>query len=1196
MKTHAARRFARALLATSVAAGLLVSGTSAPASAECVLAPVLRDYTLNQGLGSYSPLARGKETLVRFYLSKPQCDTSTALIEVTKATLSLDDVAVPVASVPEDASPYQPVGPWTATPIADSAADPKFVIPGELVDRPDAAFPTTFDVKFSASVQYQVRPAPGAAVTATGTATFGADPFTGTPIKATYGKRADALRLLVVPMGNASQSFSSQFPVEAVQSVQTAMQTASRLLPVPDGVGALTTTGTEGIRYAVAPKMLDVTKWMTGPGGKFCPTNSTEIGAALESELAVFNSATANRVADRVVGVIWHSISAGTEAGCYDGWANVLGRGSWARSFAAGTDDRSGAVLTHEILHTFGDVSDSRVDTVSNYHTRYTQADRTAPNRGYNIDTRRFLADDKAIMRLGPNWRDETVLLEKEDWNIAQCAMTDGFQAEACDIPGGVGGALAGPSFVITGRTDGTAAGSDLHSYYGDGAFRPEPDADSPYRLVQRASDKLTILKSEGVPLSPDSVHDAADGTSGAGHSGDLIDFATEVVENPDDQTRRAEWFQLYKGDPASTGVLLYERRRGSAPTIVSSSFTPIAADAVNFTATPTLAERGSAVSPSGDLVGWQDATGIVVSDRSARRTAPIVGATDLTFKKDGSAIAYVRGGSVYMRTVSSGASGPSIGTEQLVYSAALQSFQQSVASGPTFSPDGSEIAVSIDGDIWSLSVDFALLRPDPVVCRVTSTIDADGCRRLTTDARRESEPDWSLEGRVAYVVDGIDDGLPAKLITVLDVASGQVVDSGLRGSEPSWGAELLAFTGVGGIKVAAWRYAGELAFGVPSALTAGNDSSASLTSAGTMGAFTRASGAQSDVYVVGLERRRINFEMSDPDGLAGLRADVLLRCEGITYVLFAGLKPSSVSGGVASFTANYDPAMACDGDIVVRGTDGYNTVTTVIGQIRRKRGPVAAIATPAPGTVLLEHEALPVRGAALDPSGEVTDQSTFLWELDGPNGLHQTLGNEPQLQDQDAPANGWPVGIYTLTLTVTYGGQSSVAKSTFSIVADDDGDKLPPPRDGCNGSRDNDPTNVYGDDDFDGLLNLEDPTPCVSDNNAIADFEPNTLYVPSEGTVVTVYIRSSKVDVRTFSASGVAITQIAQWPAWIPALSWSVSRGVATVKFDKQALSSFIASRGLVGQYVPVAVTGSSTTSTLRAVDPTAPYTSPGS
>ena len=53
----------------------------------CTLLPQLRDVTINQGVGAYSPLVNGKETLVRFFLSMPSCAASGAAIQITGGTL-----------------------------------------------------------------------------------------------------------------------------------------------------------------------------------------------------------------------------------------------------------------------------------------------------------------------------------------------------------------------------------------------------------------------------------------------------------------------------------------------------------------------------------------------------------------------------------------------------------------------------------------------------------------------------------------------------------------------------------------------------------------------------------------------------------------------------------------------------------------------------------------------------------------------------------------------------------------------------------------------------------------------------------------------------------------------------------------------------------------------------------------------------
>ena len=80
--------------------------TPTPTPTNCILAPALRDVTVNQGVGTYSPLVRGKETLVRAYLSKPACASSSDVIELTGASL-----AVTAAGVTTDDRPAHARGP-----------------------------------------------------------------------------------------------------------------------------------------------------------------------------------------------------------------------------------------------------------------------------------------------------------------------------------------------------------------------------------------------------------------------------------------------------------------------------------------------------------------------------------------------------------------------------------------------------------------------------------------------------------------------------------------------------------------------------------------------------------------------------------------------------------------------------------------------------------------------------------------------------------------------------------------------------------------------------------------------------------------------------------------------------------------------------------------------------------------------------
>src|SRR5262245_9722420 len=69
---------------------ILPSGLSAKGGGTCTVAPVLRDSSVNQGVSGtagYSPLVRGKDTILRLYLSGPSCGSAT--FQLTSASLQL---------------------------------------------------------------------------------------------------------------------------------------------------------------------------------------------------------------------------------------------------------------------------------------------------------------------------------------------------------------------------------------------------------------------------------------------------------------------------------------------------------------------------------------------------------------------------------------------------------------------------------------------------------------------------------------------------------------------------------------------------------------------------------------------------------------------------------------------------------------------------------------------------------------------------------------------------------------------------------------------------------------------------------------------------------------------------------------------------------------------------------------------------
>src|SRR5262245_5929795 len=150
--------------------GSVRTATSAPV---CNLVPQLRDVSINQGVGSYSPLEYGKETLVRLYLSMPSCAPSGASVQVTGATLSVSGASqsnpIPMTPTPSPTA-FPTISIFSTAPMPDSTGDPTFVIPGSgLSPSGGGAFTATFaaTVNWQSKASKNSAPVAGAPVTFT---------------------------------------------------------------------------------------------------------------------------------------------------------------------------------------------------------------------------------------------------------------------------------------------------------------------------------------------------------------------------------------------------------------------------------------------------------------------------------------------------------------------------------------------------------------------------------------------------------------------------------------------------------------------------------------------------------------------------------------------------------------------------------------------------------------------------------------------------------------------------------------------------------------------------------------------------------------------------------------------------------------------------------------------------------------------
>jgi CSLREA domain-containing protein len=580
------------LLTTAVAvflAGAIAVGTGSRAQGApvCNLVPTLRDVTINQGLGSYTPLAWGKDTLIRLYLSQPQCAGTGALIQITNATLTISGGGVANRTIqgttPALVTVFPPIATFNAAPAVDSTGDVKFDAPGATLS--PAGTEAGFNATFTATVAYSAT-ASSRTPPQMGTVTFSTRPgTTNTPITSPVAKKTNALRLLVVPMGDPTKSYNTQLTAAGQAEIERGMLTLSRMYPLRDGIASLTDTSATaqaaGLRYSVSPTLLDISTLM--PNGVFCgnSTNFTTLRGLLAQFLQAFNTANPATPADRVLGVADQAI---TQNGCDEGRAAVNGNEAWARLIydATGAPSRTGALMGMEVAHTMGAVPVGRNDGA--FHSLYTNADYLTGdlNRAYNIATRSVLAgtnQDHTVMRFVLPWDNTNTILEKADWSLLLCRF-GGPTTPDCATSGTVGTAAAGPAFVMSGTTSGAnglscsgsascvgaADGTNVvESYLSNAAAQTRADPTSVYHLVQKRNGVAlgAPFGNQGVSVSAsDTHHDSSSSTSepAAGLFSIALPFDTS-----------ADRIELWKGTPGATGsLLLYARNTSAAPTVTS--------------------------------------------------------------------------------------------------------------------------------------------------------------------------------------------------------------------------------------------------------------------------------------------------------------------------------------------------------------------------------------------------------------------------------------------------------------------------------------------------------------------------------------------------------------------------------------------------------------------------------------------------
>jgi hypothetical protein len=1054
--------------------------------------PALAELMVSQGVGgartgSYALLTRGKETLVKAFLTTQTGCTikTTDYVKITNATLTVSSGANPNLLFSNFATP-----PSLAPTIqSDSTADPIFVVPSaNLTPLPlDATFTPTFTLTVTFNRKL-------------GTATQNGQTKTFTYNGTTFERQTNALRIYVVPMGDASQPYSTQFTALDQTIVQNATQTLSRIYPTPSGVADLT-AATGGLRYVVdTATMVDlrsISGAYTTIGGftRFCGTsvNFSAIKGVLAQFLLTHNNANPGATADRVVGVVGGNtstgsrISFGTEdgAGCADGMASVSSAESWVR--LTPDPSRTGALMAMEVAHTFS------LENNPSYHSSQVEAD-AGSDRAYNVVGRNRIAADHSVMNFnntGSTWGNDNTLLEASDFASLLCKLKPTSAATtACSTPGNIGtatGVAAGEKFIIAGTTDGTIANTKVvEPYYALTTTCPPPlsgtcsvaetpaQDDSLLRLVQldRSTSPPTSLANFGVPWSPAVTHEqgiassvqtfyaaAPGGFSGLG-TGEVR--LVKVASAGDDP----------RAEVNGSATTLYSTLKKDAPVITSFGVTTIPTSGGSTTITRN--QITPRIPPKPDIVILADTTGsmgpalqnvrdnvkmIVDEVKKAQTDAQFAAASYKDTPDFCASDPYVfrieqalTGDPDVLKAAitpnpdvanSGWQTAPGQGCDRP--EAQLNALYELATSTGIGYRSGSTRVIAWFGDAPGHDPSNGHTEADVISAlsdggfRVVavnmsaegSSLDADGQATRIANATGGVVKNTTAASEVANaILAGLRD-LPATVTPAIDVdrCSPQLSAEGVITFDPTTATVPSGTTVTFTERItlpsgtAAGTYSCRIRFLINGRIVGDSLDPAFLQTI----SITVADTPKQEVTTTATS--------ADPGTLV---LDLIYQCNSFNFVAAVAVPPSAFTTTQATFTTNADTTNACarfggGGTLVPFVSDGWNRVggTTTATKSSDPKNPTAAIYSPAVGTSIAWNGTLPLRGTC-EVAGVESPDCTLSWAIRAPNGTTTTVGGGTS-RDVPAPMpNGWTQGVWTAILTVTYEGRSAQATRTF--------------------------------------------------------------------------------------------------------------------------------------------------------------------
>lgn len=1200
-------------------AGVVVAAPTPGSGAVCDTAPVVRATTVTQGVGEYARLVRGKETLVRVAVSRPSCSSTTTTIVAASTSLtgSLAAGPVPLGS-PFTAKAWSPVADtavpaWSASlPAQPSSAWPLFVVPAAAL-APTA--PGDFTLNVSVTLAYKV----GSGPVLTRTYAAASKPVT----------TSNPLSVLVVPMGNAANpgGLAAEFTPRDAAVVEDGMRTLSRVTPTATDEGDLCQVVTPpggtcvadtaaGIRWTLSPAMLNLGPStatdpglnVVAPGEKFCGTslagNMPQVSAGLAAVLGSWNARNPGGRADVVIGVVGEAASYGLfnppppGTSCFEGYALLGGPVAWARAVGArpassgraASPTMAGALLSQEFGHTLGLVPDARDDDFDTSHSPYdvrgvpvASAD-LGSGTAYNTSLRQWLADDRSAMKYSnTGWGDDNVLLQPKDWAWAACALgaTVDPAGEVCHQRGALGAAPAsGPHLRVTGRTDGTATGTVITESERTGAGGNGLDPDSHYRFVQlvRRGTELTERQDQGVAVHDDAAH-AHDGAEAGtcGHCG-TFEFSA-----PDAGPAEAGATRVYRLE--HHGVVLAEwEDTAFNPVIDSVELAPEPASApVKVTDTPAARDGDSYLSPDGRVLAWTEAVdaacpGVkvaVLDGEGAPAAAATLDVPDLdcpsfpSIRPDNGALAVTDRGSLWVVDM---AVDSTAGT--IAFGEARRLLTCDLVGGPFCARVGGPLQLQgrASRTAWertpgqavsAMALAFELNGGEglgdiylthPYALADGEQLDATNSTPVRIGSEYQGEPSFSPDDSALAFRQGASQVRTVPVGGLLpSLGTDRLVCE--CGTLPWWGtARHIAVARAGHV------YALDLAspgtnVGVP--LAAGSRPAFTATGA-SLSSWRLYFDRGGDVYRLAFAKSQlVRVTGRDCDNREDVRAGIYLDTGNALLPWAVADEPTldAVDPCGVHFETRFDPSYltpsASAAGPVLKVAANLNDGVDISGVVRGgdaespSNAPILSISSP-PATS--GPSLVPMSATALSPTwGKVDVQ----WSLRAPAaasyGPTVATGNRVDVGPLTTP------GVWGIrAVTVDPDGNRSTAETTVTICG-------------------------------------------VAAN---VDFDPNTLYAPSEGQPVQAHV-TLPCGISPTGLS-VSITEVDGRAYSQPATVWNPTTSTTgTAKFDRGTLTRFMAANGMVGRYVPVTLRACSSLGCTSGVvvagtDPTAPFVSP--